>query len=505
MAKNRKVKLVVKDYRDMYKEDMRSGNGYDITTPEGLAANGDREDGGIYSSKYGSLWGDENAFAERYRCECGYLKSRIYEGSECPECHTPVKFVDNNLQMTGWLHLENENYLIHPTLCRMIETLIGNRKVFFNIIDADYNLNLEGQYELVKADTGKPHNDKYYGIGMTEFYYRFDEIIDYYYNYHRKKRPIVEEYYHFIMENREKVFTKFVPVYSLLLRPISITEENFRFGQINGKYAKLTSKIFGINKNNLSTDKKRIRLYRLLSEAQKIFMDIHDDIISSLSKKEGHIRGNILGSRFNFSSRNVIVPLSNCKINEIKLPYLGFLELFKPELINLMIKSEGITISEATDKWQKATISFSNKMYQFMKYLINNTKGGLRVLINRNPTISYGSVLCMKVDVKEAYDDYTMSIPINVLGVLAGDFDGDVLNIISLKGRELTYSYNAAYNPRSNMLINRNDGKFNSDFNLIKDQLISLHQFNQIGKTSVRQVRVKRTKEKAVYDAIYLD
>lgn len=112
-------------------------------------------------------------------------------------------------------------------------------------------------------------------------------------------------------------------------------------------------------------------------------MEINDDTISSLSKKEGHIRGNILGSRFNYSSRNVIVPLSNCKINEIKLPYIGFLELFKPELINLIIKAEGITINEAVDKWTKATISFSNKMYQFMRYLVENTKGGLRVLINR--------------------------------------------------------------------------------------------------------------------------
>lgn len=108
-----------------------------------------------------------------------------------------------------------------------------------------------------------------------------------------------------------------------------------------------------------------------------------------------------------------------------------------------------------------------------------------------NPTISYGSVLCMKVDVKEDYEDFTMSIPINVLGVLAGDFDGDVLNIISLKGRKLSGFYDDAFNPRRNMLINRNDGLFNSDFNLVKDQLISLHQFNKIGKDEIREVKVK--------------
>lgn len=501
MAKNRKVELVMRSYAEMYEEDMQTGNGFDITDPDGLHDR-ERSDNGIYSKKYGSIWGDENAFAERYRCDCGYLMSRIYEGTLCPECNTPVRFVDSNLQMTGWLKAE-DHYLIHPSMYRMVETLVGNPKVLFNIINADYKLNLNGQFERVKVDTNKPHNDKYHGIGMIEFYEKFDEIVEHFYAYHRKKRPIVEEYYQFIIENRDKIFTKYIPVYSLLLRPISISDENFRFGQVNTKYAQLTKKIFRVNKSVLSTDKKKITLLRNLSEAQKLIMEINDDTVSSLSKKEGHIRGNILGSRFNYSSRNVIVPLSNCKINEIKLPYIGFLELFKPELINLIIKAEGITINEAVDKWTKATISFSNKMYQFMRYLVENTKGGLRVLINRNPTISYGSVLCMKVDVKKDYDDFTMSIPINVLGVLAGDFDGDVLNIISLKGRTLTTKYDDAFNPRRNMLINRNDGKFNSDFNLVKDQLISLHQFNKIGKHQIRSVRID--KHLKPVKVVYLD
>lgn len=79
MAKNRKVELVMRSYEEMYEEDMQTGNGFDITDPDGLHDR-ERSDNGIYSKKYGSIWGDENAFAERYRCDCGYLMSRIYEG-----------------------------------------------------------------------------------------------------------------------------------------------------------------------------------------------------------------------------------------------------------------------------------------------------------------------------------------------------------------------------------------------------------------------------------------
>ena len=51
-------------------------------------------------------------------------------------------------------------------------------------------------------------------------------------------------------------------------------------------------------------------------------------------------------------------------------------------------------------------------------------------------------------------------------------FDGDILNIVSLKSKELEKAFDKYFNPRKNMYISRNDGLFNSDFNLFKDQLI---------------------------------
>ena len=59
-------------------------------------------------------------------------------------------------------------------------------------------------------------------------------------------------------------------------------------------------------------------------------------------------------------------------------------------------------------------------------------------------------------------------------------FDGDVLNIISLKSRHLAKAFGKIFNPKHNFFISRNDGRFNSDMNLFKDQLIGLYQFNNI-------------------------
>lgn len=56
-------------------------------------------------------------------------------------------------------------------------------------------------------------------------------------------------------------------------------------------------------------------------------------------------------------------------------------------------------------------------------------------------------------------------------------FDGDILNIISLKTKKMVKEFQTI-NPRKCMYISRDDGLFNADFNLLKDQLIGLYQFN---------------------------
>ena len=94
-----------------------------------------------------------------------------------------------------------------------------------------------------------------------------------------------------------------------------------------------------------------------------------------------------------------------------------------------------------------------------------------------NPSISYGSILSMNVaDIKSDYSDLTMSIPINVLQFLAGDFDGDVLNIISIKDAKMAESYDKVFNP-AYMMIDKNNGTFNRAARLIKDQAIGLYAF----------------------------
>ena len=198
-----------------------------------------------------------------------------------------------------------------------------------------------------------------------------------------------------------------------------------------------------------------------------------------IKKKSGTIRDKILGGRLNFSSRNVIVPDKDLRPDEIKLGYTTFLELYKLEIISILVNMLDIDHPRAWNIWKEATINFSEQIYKIMQYMTKHRE--IVCEINRNPTINYGSILAMKVkDVVPDIDDYTMSLPESVLVLLNADFDGDVLNINSLKIDSIRKEYYEKLNPMDNIFIDRNDGKYSLDASLIKDQAIGLYTFANI-------------------------
>ena len=428
---------------------------------------------GIHSPLFATDYEDDDAFSERYTCQCKELKGRVYEGEICPICNTEVKFRDVDLRITGWIILDNHK-IIQPIFYRMIKSIIGE-KILLEILEYNKDITNDGQIK------NKISKNPYMGIGIIEFRERFDEIINYYKSKKKNKAELADE----VLREKDKVFASCIPVFSSVLRPILFKGDSFLYNPIDKKYTPIYSLVSSlnaqnaVNKNN-KNKKKRIDEHTMLFSLQIKLMKLWDLVFSLINQKDGHIKDQLLGGRLNFSARNVIIPDPTLKPDEIKLGYLAFLELYKYEIIAHLVKMNDINENMAYEQWYKATINFNQKIYEVMKYIVD--KKNPCVIINRNPTINYGSILFMKiVDIKGEYkNDFTMSLPIQVLSVLNADFDGDTLNILSLKTKELKKAYDKAFNPRKNLPISRNDGLFNNDFNLLKDQLIGLYEFNNI-------------------------
>jgi hypothetical protein len=97
----------IRDWEQEFQEDLITGNGFIVKAKPfkkkikdkngDILQKGIKEMDGIHSPRFGTDWQDENAFADRYSCECGNLIGRVYNGRKCPKCGTKVQFVDVDL------------------------------------------------------------------------------------------------------------------------------------------------------------------------------------------------------------------------------------------------------------------------------------------------------------------------------------------------------------------------------------------------------------------------
>lgn len=465
--RNMAVKLVKLNWDEECHKDFVIGKGFRITEP-GLKKK-KKQPNGIYSHRFATDWDDNFSFEERYSCECKELRGKVFEGEVCPLCQTQVKFIDVDMDIYGWIILD-KGFFIQPTMYKKLESLIGE-KVLLEI------LNEKKDITILSTNDGE---SPFARIGMFEFQRRYDEIIEYFY---KKKKKEKKDIYKELKADKDLVFAHCIPVFSTVMRPLKIKNDEMKWSSFNKIYSLIFSLVKKINSLVMikrGDEKVNIEITIALAKLQARINSLWDEIFSYINSKEGHIKGKMLGGRINFTARNVIIPDPTLKADEVILCYHSMMELFKFEIIAHLVKIYDISESEAHAQWQWSIINFNNRIYELIQFIIKKHKP--RIIINRPPTINFGSILCMRIkDVKPGVPgDYTMSLPLRILPVLNGDFDGDNLTIVSLKTKELVKEYEAVFNPRKSMYISRNDGLFNADFNLFKDQIIGLYEFNNI-------------------------
>lgn len=436
---------------------------------------------GIHSPRFGTDWEDDNAFEERYQCQCGHLKGKKYENMTCTECHTDVHYKEEDIEYMGWIVLKNHK-IIQPLYYKQLEMVMGTKAIpFKDIIESDLTIELDGH--IVKKPRNKETNE-FVGIGIMGLYERFDEVLDYF----LKRKPNYSELIETLRANKSAVFASSIPVYTSILRPDSQSDKSYSTYNVNKIYSPIQSKVKLLNRrthrsefSEFRTDEDVLKTHNALYSLQEKINKLWEDTYNMIDGKYGHIRGEITGGRMNFSARNVIIPDPSLRADEVRTGYTTFLELFRYEIIAILKHmSGGKSYSHACFEWERATRVFDPKVYEIIRYIIDEFKVG--VVINRNPTINAKSIIYMRIiDVRpELNENQTLSMPLMVLSGLNADFDGDELNIFAMKWEELNKEVNRIYNPRESHMISRHDGMVDSTSSLIKDQAIGLYVFNNI-------------------------
>ena len=333
----------------------------------------------------------------------------------------------DNLDVIGWIDLGTD-FVIAPLMYTRLAKLFRQR-VLDSIIQFNKNISRDGNFvDDIPEPGSKSLVFEDSNIGLHEFRERFLELLQKYTDPEKKELPEYRNMVRWYIE--DKIFTSKIPVFSPKLRPAQLSKEDktFQFSEINSYYNFIVSyaEMIKTIKGNDKLEEVQLRKLKLLAKLQEYVNSASELILEFIKGKRGTIRKNILAGRVNFSSRSVIVPGPELAINEIEISYRAFLELYKLPLINSIVQTEGWTHLEARSYLNKNNNRFVKRIYNYMQELVENTAGGLRAILNRNPSISVYSIEIVHiVGVNPEPENYTMAVSNLILNGLGADFDGD--------------------------------------------------------------------------------
>lgn len=468
---------------------IRTGRGFEVKPNYKSTKKELKNPNGIFSSKFGRNLADVDEYGNRYKCDCGKTISRINEGTTCPYCHTKVKYVDDDFGYNGFLIL-NDYYIIHPRMFETIKKLIGT-KTLNNIIKINDDKDINGYSNPVNLNRTK--DEPFFGIGLIEFRERFIEIITYYASKNKNKL----KYYDDIMRNIDKVFTQTIVVFTTLMRATKNDPNILKYEPSNELYMIMSSLVYNINKTGSKVYKATKPKSELLYDLQCKMEEMYNMIMVILSGKKGKLRG-VFGGRYNFTARVVIVPEPKLRVDQVIMPYKGMVELERQRIINILEKVHG-SAAIANSIYEDSIVKKNPEVVAIIKQLIKDdpTGFGIPVLVNRNPTLSYGSI--QQMFVIDISDYYTLKMPLQILPYFNADFDGDVLNVHRIQSKVFYEHAYYVFNPRNAMYINMNDGLTSLNILPYKDVMINfntlLYIFRINYSLSQRQ-KLKEFKEK---------
>ena len=290
--KGGKQKVILKrlNWDACFYSDILTNKGFVITEPAEVSLDGSKQKSlyGPQSPLYGTTYEDDQSFIERYRCQCGAYKSRLFEGEKCPVCETKVEFRDSDINMTGWISLGN-NRIINPYYFNLLQGAIG-KSTFPDIISAKYVITVNGRrLRLKDEDQQEEKSSVYDGIGVDEFYEKYEEIL----NYFKNKKKNKSRTFDLLLKQKRSVFISHIPIVSTLLRPQSVTSDTFYFNSVD----KIVNTLFSLSRfliNAIDVEKPYIlqRLQVKVNEMWNIYFN-------ELNGKDGLIRGELLGGSLN--------------------------------------------------------------------------------------------------------------------------------------------------------------------------------------------------------------
>jgi DNA-directed RNA polymerase subunit beta' len=354
---------------------------------------------------------------KNYTCQCGTYHGISKVGTVCSECGVEIvhsierrrRFAKIVLPMrvVNPIFYELLSKLGGSLLKKNIDELMKNEKSFLYKDGEDYIL-----------ETGSPPE----GI---EIWDRTEAIYELVSGLATQLANEGVKEWKIIKDNIDCLFINNILVLPPDLRPAAkgMDKNNQIMDKINRFYVQILTKKESMRNTTLNVQVDKGLYYTYFKQLQKGVNELNEYIISKMSKKEGLIRGNILGKRIDFSGRAVIVPEPLLKLDECVLPYLIILELFKIKIAKKLIDLKKFKLlNEAIDFIDKCIEMSDPVLFEACQTIVKNEV----CILNRQPTLHRLGMIGFKI--KTSLDKVIKLHPLVCSGFNA-DFDGDQMAV----------------------------------------------------------------------------
>ena len=364
------------------------------------------------------------------RCNCSPENDPIVgadrAGEFCPKCYTKVSArFDDELESILWVRAPNGvEPFINPRFWQAIKSTLGNRRV--DILSWLTNTSYKPKQNQVKPEI----ITKLEALGIKRGYNNFVRNFDLYLGLiaemkEFKRKPRVKGLLRFINNNREKLFTKYLPCPNRALFVVEPTNVEKTYMDLIGivaidAIALMTS--IDVPGQTIAQHARENRTSKFLTN-----MCLYQEkyLRNNIAKKAGSYRKHMVSTRCAPSFRAVITSITEPHdFEKIIIPWSTAMTIFQPHLENIFLKN-GFTANEILEIFNKYINKFDQRLYDMMiKILYDYTEKGFPTLWNRNPTLGRSSILLLFIgDIKKDVNDPTVSMSIGVVTFFNADFN----------------------------------------------------------------------------------
>ena len=362
-------------------------------------------------------------------CKCGRTRGIAKLGLICPYCGNPVssQFVDN-ISQNMWIRIpDNMPPVLHPVWYLVLGnwTKVGKPKV--SVLDVILDPRMTVPEDMAPYIKGR---------GFTYLYEHADEVLDMLlYEYPKtSKKPNVEMCKRFREFYRDVMFTRHLPILHNSLHPLKSNGGTLYYADASSK--EILTAVINLNAEALREHTARVSTRKMDIALFNIYHSLVEDkegyytslINKKLGSKHGLLRKHDFGSRVHFSFRTVVSPQHQpYPMDEVLLPWGIMVQSLKLPILNFLMHRMHMNMSTAYTVFMNSLTKYDKRVDDCMTQFIQEYPGGrLCVLVGRNPTLAYGSIMQLFVrEYKKDPSDETMAInacdcePANI------DFDGD--------------------------------------------------------------------------------